>query len=360
MFPRITHIDDVLPSVKDRPEFVVADKGDYIVIDYVYIDPQSLDDPIRAECRGLKFDAKTGALIARPFHKFFNFGERNIDYPWDEPHIVMDKMDGTMIHTVLLNGEVRFMTRMGLTEHAFRAEQRHLEENIAKMVKAWDEYTFMFEWTAPDNQIVLRYDESRLTLLNARHIHTGEYMSMLVLDAIAYDFNLKNIVDIFPLTLHPANIKHIQEHKKGIEGFVVYFPKSQQFVKIKTDEYIQKHRAVSYIHREDVVLPAVLDQTLDDIYPSLDDELRDALRDYESKINAYLGDMKTKVVEFVEKHRHLPRKDFALLLKDSFEPCMLPAFFSTLDGKDPIDSCKKVILRNPSITGVKWTIPGRF
>lgn len=98
---RIEHVDDVLGAVAGRSDFVVVKKDGYTVVDYVYAAPDSFDNPIRMECRGLKF-APDGRVLARPFQKFFNVGERpectgeNLDL--SKPHHVMEKMDGSMIH----------------------------------------------------------------------------------------------------------------------------------------------------------------------------------------------------------------------------------------------------------------------
>ncbi|CAO4143290.1 hypothetical protein [Methylorubrum extorquens] len=74
-FPKIEHIDDVTPHVSFDKGFVVSRRPDHTVIDYVFALPETFDTPIARECRGLKFD-RDGLLIGRPFHKFFNLGER--------------------------------------------------------------------------------------------------------------------------------------------------------------------------------------------------------------------------------------------------------------------------------------------
>ena len=83
----------------------------------------TFDTAIARECRGLKFDAD-GRIIARPFHKFFNLGEKERveDIDWSAPHQLFDKLDGSMIHPAMLNGEMVFMTRMGATDQARLAQ----------------------------------------------------------------------------------------------------------------------------------------------------------------------------------------------------------------------------------------------
>ena len=83
-FPEIRTIDDVLPAIEGRKEFYVTDKGYYKVINYHVnledtfpeIDEQDPIPAVRRECRGIMFNTHSGRIIRRPFHKFFNLGER--------------------------------------------------------------------------------------------------------------------------------------------------------------------------------------------------------------------------------------------------------------------------------------------
>lgn len=191
-FPIIRTIDDVLPHVSGRDEFVVAEREGYSVINYVVAmadtfnmtGPDDLGGAIRRECRGLKF-APNGEIAARPFFKFFNVGEREetqahlIDM--SQPHVIMEKMDGSMIHPMVVDGYIRWMTKMGITEVAMQAE-----EFIAKNVKykefaAWcikEKLTPIFEWCSPFNQIVLPYENDQLTLLAVRENVSGRFLSI--------------------------------------------------------------------------------------------------------------------------------------------------------------------------------------
>ena len=54
---KIDHIDQLLPLVADRKEFLVLDQGDYKVIDYRILHGETFDHPGLLECRGIKFRA---------------------------------------------------------------------------------------------------------------------------------------------------------------------------------------------------------------------------------------------------------------------------------------------------------------
>lgn len=354
MYPLIDHIDQVLPHIEGRKEFIHVKKDGYQVIDYVYIDSGSLDHPIRAECRGIKFDMD-GNLLARPFNKFFNYGERNIVYPWDQQYVVMDKADGSMIHPAIVNNDLVFMTRMGRTEHAIRAE-RHLNDRVRHF--CYDlllgGFTPIFEWVSPDNQIVLPYEDDRLIMLAIRTNHNGRYMNRKCVNDWA-DLMGLNKIKTYNLTLNDDNISEIRQNFKGIEGFVVFFPDSQQYVKIKTDEYVQMHRAVSFFDREDTILPAVLDSQCDDLYPTLSVERADKLRKYEADVMAealgLLGQIKNNMDIFSTAET---RKDFALRVNADVRQELRSVYFAALDGKDPWKILKEVLCKNPKLLSVRW------
>jgi RNA ligase len=54
-------------------------------------------------CRGLILD-QAGRVIARPFSKFFNYGDPQVPSIPDEPFIVMEKMDGSLGILYYLDG----------------------------------------------------------------------------------------------------------------------------------------------------------------------------------------------------------------------------------------------------------------
>jgi RNA ligase len=191
-FPEIRTINDVLPHIEGRSEFIVAEREFGTVINYVVAmaDTFNMDGPndiggaIRRECRGIKFGLD-GNIIARPFHKFFNVGEReetlqsNLDFSAD--HSVLTKLDGSMSHPIIFDGEVRWCTKMGLTEIAEYmdkfAERNPKYNSFARECFA-EGYTPLFEYVGPHNKVVLDYKEENMILLAVRHMITGEYIKI--------------------------------------------------------------------------------------------------------------------------------------------------------------------------------------
>lgn len=78
----------MLPHIVPDTGIIHSDHGNYSVINYVFTIDTTFNTAVARECRGLKFD-RDGKLIARPFHKFFNLGEKRPpqEEPWDQAHV---------------------------------------------------------------------------------------------------------------------------------------------------------------------------------------------------------------------------------------------------------------------------------
>lgn len=288
----IRHIDDVLPHIEGRDEFIVAQREGYSVINYVVamadtFDMTGLDDlggAIRRECRGLIFD-RDGNLMSRPFHKFFNINEREetqthaVDM--SQPHIIMEKLDGSMIRPILVDGCLRLATKMGITEVAMQAEawlaaQPGVEGALKRAyLKAMVVFstTPIFEWVSPFNQIVLAYEEADLVYLGARDNRTGEYM---------FD-------DAAPFTKVPrygsveGNLTEYiarQRESEGREGDIIRFA-TGHMCKIKNDWYVRIHKTIDRIRFDRNIVDIIINECIDDVVPMLPQEQVQRIRKFE-------------------------------------------------------------------------------
>ncbi len=361
MFPLIRNISDVLPAIKGRPEFIVVVKPEgYTYIDYVYVDNDSFDDPVRLECRGLLFDTETGDIIRRPLEKFHNYGEKGTydTLDWSEDHIVMDKRDGSMIAAFINDGKVRFGTRAGITEHSIKAE-KHLTSRLAQELRVCIEtgYTPIFEWTSPENQIVLKYSSDDIRLLAIRNRVTGEYVSWSDLQNWSFVFKIP-IVDSFDIKLSQDYVFNYRQTVSGVEGYVVFFPSTGFHIKIKTDDYSKMHRAVSFMERENMILPVVLDELYDDILPALDDERQAKLKDYAAAVLHEVADYVEDIEMDVSwiKTEFDTRKDQALWIQGNTDKRLWPVYFRGLDGDEVRKHLNQCILKYPELLNTRWVL----
>jgi RNA ligase len=324
---RIDHISDVLPVIKDNPAFIVADKGWYTVIDYRYMADDMFKHPIEIECRGLKFDSKTGDIIARPYHKFHNLNERvgykSEDVNLRQPHVMLDKLDGSMVHTCPSKLAVYLMTRMGHTEVAQQAE-KFLEKNQIRYGNLFgalgiDEYTYIFEYIGPNNKIVLDYKEENLILTAIRHVRNGTYVFHDELEKLGKLLGIP-VVGKYPIdpTVKVSEEELYESIKlaTGNEGAVLRFD-TGAMVKIKADEYVRKHRTKDLVSSQRGVLNLIMHNNVDDVIPQLDVEVADKLKIYEYAVLGRLSSFTDSINDHVRECEKDTQKEFALKVQKS-------------------------------------------
>jgi RNA ligase len=296
-FPQIHTINDVLPHIQGRKEFVVAEREDFgTVISYKcllsntfdMIDDNDNGGAIRRECRGLIFD-KEGNIMSRPFHKFFNINEREetieevveVSMP-KQAHIIMEKMDGSMIRPLLdRHGNLRLGTKMGITDVANNAEDwLTKQDDHAKKLK-WlrlmvdSGITPLFEWVSPDNQIILEYKEEDLVYLGSRRNTTGEYF-MDIQDDVPF-----NQVPLYGSV--QGNLKIYidrQRQAKNREGDVIRF-ENGHMIKVKNYWYVKCHRIKSGTSGDHDIVNSILKGVLDDEIPFFSKRKLKYVRDFE-------------------------------------------------------------------------------
>jgi RNA ligase len=351
---RIEHIDEVKPAIAGRTDFVIAERDGYTAIDYVYALPDSFDDPIRRECRGLKF-GRDGSLIARPFGKFFNIGERPETLPhmidFTREHIVMEKLDGSMVHPAIVDGEVVFMTRMGRSDHAKQAEHLFLTAELAEKCRAMlgDGVTPIFEYTGPKNRIIIRYAAAELTLLAARRTYEGTYQDRWTLANDAQYLGVPLVAEIASEWQDAAIFLDFVRVIQGKEGFVLRFPDEHPervLLKAKGEDYVLKHKSKEAISMEKNVLALILTNGLDDVLPLLNEEERKGVEEYREEVQSGLGKTSLAVEALVEAGKGMDQKAFAVgLLGD--KPSVIRALaFSARKSEDAAGEVRKLLLKN--------------
>ena len=376
-FPIIRHIDDVLPHIEGRKEFVVAEREGYTVINYVVAMTDTFDmyfsgfnkgrimqydigGAVRRECRGLIFDAD-GNLMSRPFHKFFNVNEREetqthvIDM--SQPHVIMEKMDGSMIRPLIVDGYLRLGTKMGVTEVAMQAEAWLAAQD--PLLKDWlrfyihEGYTPIFEWVSPFNQIVIAYEEADLVLLAIRENATGRYLDL--------DEELTEIR--CPFTIVPrygsmdGNILEYvdrQRGKEGREGDIIRFADGHM-LKIKNDWYVRIHKTIDRVKFDRNIVDLIINENVDDVIPMLPQEQVARIRDFERHFWAsFEGTHNRLRMLYNDAKEYGDRKSIATgfipTLKNKMDA---PIIFKMLDGIDLREFMIKIV-RDSTSNNTKW------
>lgn len=376
-FPDINHIDDVVPHIEDRPEFKVMVKDWYTVINYMvaFEDTFSLDRHrphynmwIRRECRGLIFDTETGQLISRPYHKFFNAGERDetqlSKINLYEPHVVLEKLDGSMIRPIPTKEGFRLATKAGITDVAMNAEVFIADKpQYAKFIEKCFQrnVTPIFEWCSRKNRIVVDYPEDQLILTAMRYVFDGSYVTYEVMKnyASAWGIPVVKAVDGLSVQNIELFVKQVREWDDG-EGVVLRFD-TGHMVKVKADDYVLRHKSKDAINQEKNVIETILNDSVDDLVPLLTPEDADRVRKFEKAFWTSVDDVAYEMAElFIGGNTMYPeKKDFAVnFVQKMILPIHAPIMYGMKAGKGAkeviVDMIGKSLSTQTKIDQNRW------
>lgn len=339
----IKNIHDVLPHITDKPEIIQLVKTDYRVLDYVYSNKDTFDNPYAKECRGIKFDTE-GRCIARPYHKFHNlneneeYAEKNIDL--SKRHHDLDKLDGSMCHSIMINGEWRLMTRKGESEVALKA-MAYLDKNPTikaryhQLFHEMRDYTLIFEYVAPHNRIVIPYKNEQLILTGIRHIHSGYYTSYDIMLGIGYAYGIP-VVGLYT--------RETVDTDADKEGRVRRFDSGAMY-KEKSPIYVRKHRSKDLVNKFKDLVALIVDDDLDDVLPQLDDKTREKVLAYKDELFKSMVSVAVDIDDIVSTHSSLDQKAFAITIS-SHGGVTKPLLFASRKSGESFEEIKRCIKRS--------------
>jgi RNA ligase len=214
---------------------------------YNYTEKAAYDrvwNDVTRQCRGLIADIMTAAVIARPFPKFFNYGEHDeATLSLDETVTITDKMDGSLgIMYRGTDGKLAIATRGSFTsEQAVHAtavlRDRYADEFGFRA--ADEEFTHLFEIVFPSNRIVVDYGATDdLFYLGNVHIPSGRTQG----PAPGNGWPGPQATVFEGRTLgHALSM----EPRPNCEGIVVHYWHNDLRIKIKQDDYVALHRILT-------------------------------------------------------------------------------------------------------------------
>jgi RNA ligase len=351
-FPEINHIDDVIPHIEDWQEFRVMEKDWYTVINYMV----SLDETfslvrershynmkMRRECRGLIFDTETGKLLSRPYHKFFNVGEREETainkVNLYEPHVVLEKLDGSMIRPIPTKEGFRLATKAGVTDVAMNAEvfiadKPNYRQFILEMID--NRRTPIFEWCSRKNRVVVDYPEDQLILTGIRDTETGAYVTYYKMVAMAKHDSIPVVKAVDGLAVQDINlfVEQVREWDDG-EGVVLRFD-TGHMVKVKSADYVLRHKSKDSISQEKNVLQTILNDSVDDLVPLLTPEDAERVKEFQNAFWASVMDLCIDIDHLFQMgvKKYPDKKDFAVeFVQKEILPMFAPIMYAMKNGK---------------------------
>ena len=191
--------------------------------------------------RGLILDHAASRIVATPFPKFFNLGERDGTAP-ELPFEVTEKLDGSLIIIFHHAGRWRTATKGAFDSvQAVWAAERLKERDLSKLAPGT---TYLAEATYAENRIVVRYDTPALRLLSAYGPDGRELAPAEIEEAaLAADMPAARRM-VF------VSLADLMKTAKGLprdeEGFVLRFENGVR-LKVKGDEYKRIHALISRV-----------------------------------------------------------------------------------------------------------------
>ena len=261
-----------------------------------------MGNPAVQECRALVLDAETWEVKSWPFKKFFNFGEGHIpkDFDWDHFQ-TLEKLDGSLIH-FWFHDKLGWQcgTRSvpdadtGMDDTGLTFKQLVIQ-TISEMGSNWAHwtdslipgYTYTFELTAPENQVVCDYrGQRKLTLIGIRNL--GDLREIDV-----HQWHQPGYIAPWPVvkkypgfTLDAVQEAVQKRDPHDFEGYVLVDPHFHR-VKIKSQAYVfMSSRRDSLGKSNKARIELIQNDAVDDVLSSLPEFVQGKILGLQQKLKA--------------------------------------------------------------------------
>jgi RNA ligase len=201
---------------------------------------------VTTQCRGLIADSGTGEIVARPWPKFFNYGEHEADsLDLTAPVEVTDKADGSLGILYPVPGGHAIATRGSFTsEQAIHATALY-QDTYEERWKPHPDWTYLFEIVYPANRIVLDYgDMDDLVLLGAVHLPSGEPAGPRGI--VQVEGWPGPVIDVHAhLSLADALAAEPRPNAEGLVVRYLHGAHAGTMIKLKQADYVALHRIIT-------------------------------------------------------------------------------------------------------------------
>ncbi len=265
-------------------------------------------DEFTIMARGLIVDEEAGHVVATPFPKFFNVGERRGQAP-DLPFEAFEKLDGSLIIVFHHAGRWRTATKGAFdSDQAVWAQARIDAADLSALVPGT---TYLFEAIYPENRIVVRYAEPALVMLAA---YDGDGCELTYDDVVATCTALgwraarrHDFASIADMASHAVTLS------RNDEGLVIRFRDGLR-LKLKGAEYRRIHALISRCTPLAMWEAMVAGDDLGTIRRDLPEEFWADFDDIVGLLKARIGVIETRVTEVAASIAHLSDKELGLSL----------------------------------------------
>ena len=225
---------------------------------------------------------KHAQIITIGFEKFFNykqlddtdysktFIEQYTSVDSSKPLKTWEKLDGTLIALGVNDTEFVVATSSSTKTEFSKKAIEHFENNMPLFdyIKR-NNLCLLFEYTSPDNQIVIPYAKEQYTLIGARKRDINDSTIIRLPKDVIESLGLESIELTYKTY---EELIDYQKHNQTTEGFVVE-NQYGKLVKFKTDYWFKQHAEMSSLFFGDpfskkklrILLQSIQDDTIDDL-----------------------------------------------------------------------------------------------
>lgn len=237
---------------------------------------------ITLACRGLILNAKTGDVIARPWEKFFNFGQMDNRIESTAPVEVTDKMDGSLgILYMTPDDQWAIATRGSFASEQAAHATEVLNRRYYDFLSGLNTYfpngvdcTILFEIVYPANRIVVNYgDMDDIVLLGGVHKEYGHYFGPTEIKSV-YGWS-GPVTEVWKFDSFVDALSF--PDREGKEGVVIR--SGRNIVKLKQADYVELHRIVTNLSPKTIWEMMGEGKTVADICAGIPDEFHKYVED---------------------------------------------------------------------------------
>jgi RNA ligase len=251
------------------------------------------------------------------------------------------------------------MTRMGATDVAKQPHAWLEATNLKLLGKiedcAYGGLTPIFEWTGPQNRIVLAYDKPELTLLAMRWNVSGEYLSHDDLMDIGKTLGVPVVGQISGFSKSPEleDLTKIVRSMKDREGVVLVSHKGHR-VKIKAEDYVLKHKIMADVAQERHFARLVLEGKSDDAVSIMSKDVGQKYEDWAGDLWEEVWHRGAVLDKYLEYFKQKTQKEFAEYVEAAVPRWQQPAYYlARQQGTNGTKALTQVLLRSTN-DNKKW------
>lgn len=311
-----------------KPPYGIKVKIDKPFAIFNYSIGSDFSNPVVQEARGIIIDMLTLDIVCLPFRKFGNSYESYADtIDWPTARVQL-KVDGSIMKLWWNYNEEKWQWSTNGCINAREARLQDSSDSFYGLVREADNYkdirfdtldkryTYIFELTSPRNQVVIHQSNTHLTHIGTRNNETMEEINL----DMGVDRPREFYFGDTSLDVLLDNVNKMGD----IEGFVVV-DKDWHRIKIKTDTYVRLHHIASrrtIIAEDFVEIMRANDEEEIHTIVNGNDYLRDRYFHWGEMYSLFyhhLRDFYDKYIYIYSREglKNVPRKDFAMRVKDS-------------------------------------------